>query len=626
MFLHIAGAALAAGHLGAQTRRPNLIYILADDLGWHELGCYGNTFNETPTLDRLAAEGVRFTQAYAAAPVCSPYRAALMTGQWPARVGITDYLRPDSAAHLAREQVTIAEALGGAGYATGIVGKWHLSGYAAEGAEWVGPADQGFSEVMVPATRGIGGGSYFHPYHWNPDLQPRLGEHEQLIERMNLEALEFIERHREEPFFLYLSHMAVHTRLNGQPDLVAKYEAKPEAGKGPQARANNPHLAAQLEVIGTGVGQILAKLRQLGLDRDTVVIFTSDNGGEDRVTDNGPLRAGKSTLYEGGIREPLIVWAPGRVLAGLVTDTVTSNVDIHPTLCELAGVRPPAEQHLDGVSIVPALRGPNVDLGRDTLYWHYPLEQPHFLGGRSAGAIREGDWKLIEDFTTGEVELYNLADDLGEEHNLAPEQPDRAKALLSALRLWQAEVGAKIVKHRGEATAVIMTLAGQRRRLLNVGVDDEDGALTFNGRSWLDLPRQDAPEVANKRIAIAATVSPTAPNGVILAHGGNRWGYALHLVDGRPTFTVALDYERTSIAAPERLAPTAKVEARWLAGGEMRLLVDNVQVARGTSGRLLPTNPGDSLQIGGDTIQPVGEYQVENGFTGVMRSVGLTVE
>jgi arylsulfatase A len=386
---------------------------------------------------------MRFTDAYAAAPVCSPYRAALMTGQYPARVGITDYLRPDDKNHLATRYVTIAEALKEAGYATGIIGKWHLSGYANHGAEEFPPAMHGFDETIVSENRGIGEGSYFHPYHFNREIKKRLPGREHLVDRCNLEAVEFIERHKDRPFFLYLSHYAVHTKLDGKPEYVAEFEKKPGAGRGRNASRNNPHLAAQLKSIDEGVGMIVNKLDELGLANETVLVFTGDNGGEDRVTSNGPLRAGKSTLYEGGIRVPLIIRYPKLVQAGATCRTPTSNIDFYPTFCELAGVKPKG-QHIDGVSITLLLRNPKATLQRDTLYWHYPLDKPHFLGGRSAGAVRKGDWKLIEFFDTGEKELYNLTDDIGEQNNLSKGNPDKVAELSELLIAWRKEVDAKI--------------------------------------------------------------------------------------------------------------------------------------------------------------------------------------
>ncbi|MCP4261091.1 MAG: sulfatase [Planctomycetes bacterium] len=425
--------------------KPNIIFILADDLGWAELGCYGSKFNETPNLDKLASQGMRFTEAYAAAPVCSPYRAALMTGQYPARIGITDYLRPNDTKHLSTDYVTIAEMLRQAGYSTGIIGKWHLTGYANHGAKEVSPDLHGFDEVIVSENRGIGGGSYFHPYHFNREIKKRLPGKEYLVDRCNLEAVEFIDRHKDTPFFLYLSHYAVHTRLLGKDKLVAKYENKPGAGKGNRAKLNNPHLAAQLESIDEGVGMIMNKLDELGIADNTVLIFTGDNGGEDRVTSNAPLRAGKSTLYEGGIREPLIVRWPKVVKSASLCNKPTSNIDFYPTFLHLAGSRPHKSHHPDGVSILSLLKNPKAELSRDTFYWHYPLEKPHFLGGHSAGAIRKGNFKLIEFFDTGQIELYNLADDISEQHNLAKNMPAKVTELQKLLAKWLNEVGAKII-------------------------------------------------------------------------------------------------------------------------------------------------------------------------------------
>jgi arylsulfatase A-like enzyme len=422
-------------------RRPNFIFILADDLGYGELGCFGNTFNETPSLDRLAEEGVRFTDAYAAAPVCSPYRAALMTGQWPASVGITDFLRPDDERHLSADQVTMAEMFRSAGYVTGIIGKWHLTGYHTP--EHL-PPGHGFEETIVSENRGIGLSVYFHPYPFAREVGKRLPGREHLIDRLNLEAVDFIERHWDEPFFLFLSHYGVHIKLEGREDLVAKYSEKPGAGKGKGARANNPHLAAQLEAIDAGVGMVMKKLEELGLADDTVVVFTSDNGGDSLVTDNSPLREGKSWLYEGGIREPLIIRYPRLVEGGSICHAPTSNVDFYPTFAEVAGIAPDAGQELNGVSLLPVLEDPRAHLERESIYWHYPLPRPHVQGGRSSGAIRHGDWKLIEFFDTGELELYNLAEDIGETRDLAEAMPEKAAELRERLEAWRESEGVGI--------------------------------------------------------------------------------------------------------------------------------------------------------------------------------------
>ncbi len=438
----------------SNARKPNIIFILGDDLGQSEPGCYGNDFNETPNIDKLAADGIRFTDSYSAAPVCSPTRAALMTGQYPARTGITDYLRPNDSKHLAAESKTIAQMLKRAGYRTGIIGKWHLSGYASAGAEEFGPSMFGFDEVIISENRGIGGGSYFYPYHFNPEIKNRLGEKEYLIDRCNLEAVEFIERNTDNPFFLYLSHFAVHTALKGKDELVAKYEKKPNAGKGPKARINNPHLAAQMESIDEGVGIIVKKLESLNLTDNTIIIFTGDNGGERNVTENRPYRDGKSSLYEGGLRVPLIIKWPGVVKGGSICSMPASTIDFYPTFAEALGIIPDKTQIIDGVSILPVLKNPQASLNRDNLYWHYPLAAPHFLGGRSSGAVRQGNWKLIKFYDKDEFELYNIAEDIGEKNNLAGLEGKKADELQNLLAKWCKDVSADFPEGQPKKTVI----------------------------------------------------------------------------------------------------------------------------------------------------------------------------
>ena len=449
----------------APGRPPNIVFILADDLGWAELGCYGSTFNETPCLDQLASDGVRMTQAYAAAPVCSPYRASLLTGQYPARHGLLDYLRPATANPLSRRHVTIAERLKAAGYATGMIGKWHLSGYKYHKAPLeLRATDHGFDEELVTEIKGVGNGANFFPYvvrtqpiSWNSASKDKLlpGK-EYLVDRMNHEAVRFIERHREKPFFLYLSHFAPHSILNGRPDLVEKYRRKHPPGRSTRTRCylcqdaglegdelnhwagdHNPHLAAMLESIDEGVGMIVKKLEELRLSEDTLVIFTSDNGGELNVTSNAPLRGGKSQLFEGGIRVPLIVKWPGKVPGDKVCNSPTSNVDFYPTFLEASALKRDESQILDGYSVLELFQRPGAARKGRTLYWHYPLPKPHFLGGVSAGAIREGKWKLIEWFEKGEVSLFDLDRDQGEEKDLAAVHPERAKRLREKLSGWR---------------------------------------------------------------------------------------------------------------------------------------------------------------------------------------------
>ncbi|MBN2309381.1 MAG: sulfatase, partial [Candidatus Hydrogenedentes bacterium] len=418
-----AHAAAAAG------RRPNIILVLVDDLGWADLGCWGNTFNETPNLDRLAREGVRFTDAYSAAPVCSPTRASIMTGQYPWRVGITNYLRGDDTNYLSPEvHYALPKALGDSGYATGIIGKWHLMGdYAKRKGD---PKLHGFQEAICSESSYIGGGDYFHPYNHLADV-PAREEGEFLPDRLGKEAVDFIERHAGEPFFLELSFYSVHTRLDAPKDLVAKYQAKPEA----DPHTNNPILGAMLERVDAALGGIVQTIRDKGLEENTWIVFMSDNGGEHNVTSNAPLRGAKSELYEGGIRVPMIVWAPGRAQAGLTCDVPVNTVDFYPSFLDAANVPLPESRVMDGVSFLPLLQAGGAIPDRP-LYWHYPLDKPHFLGGRSSGAIRVGDYKLIHFYDTGQRELYNLAKDLGESRNLAGRQAGLAASLQRQLSDW----------------------------------------------------------------------------------------------------------------------------------------------------------------------------------------------
>ncbi|MBT3272289.1 MAG: sulfatase [Spirochaetales bacterium] len=448
-------------------RKPNVIFILADDLGWGEPGCYGNRLNETPNIDALAASGIRFTSAYASSTVCSPSRAGLMTGQTPPRNGITDYLRPDAEwfiplteggfsdnelpedtdYHLDRELVTLPQMFKKCGYATGMIGKWHLSGYDENGVKH-GPEKYGFDDVLISEQVGIGGGSYFHPYdRVDPHIATALGENEFLVDRMNHEANEYIKKHKDQPFFLYLSHYAVHTHLAGKKEYIDYFSRKARltnisyAAKA-ELPEENPVLAAMLKSIDDGVGLIRETLKDLGIERDTIIIFTSDNGGETRVTVNGHLRDGKSSTYEGGLRVSLVMDYPGVTSPGTVTDVPTINLDFYSTFAEILGYDIPKEHITDGVSILPLLRGDrDVDAISQRLFsWHYPLDEPHFLGGRSSAANRKSDYKYIRFFDDGSDELYNLREDESEKNNLVDRFPERTQEHQVLLRNWIREV------------------------------------------------------------------------------------------------------------------------------------------------------------------------------------------
>jgi len=450
-----ADAGVPFGAPGAE--KPNLVFFLIDDLGRNDLGCYGSDFYQTPNIDRLAAEGMKFTDAYAACPVCSPTRASLMTGKYPARLQLTDWLpgradrpdqklaRPAIRQQLPLEETTIAEALKAAGYTTGIIGKWHLGG---EGFE---PEKQGF-EVNIAGDHTGTPLSYFAPFksarngepeRFMPGLE-RAAEGEYLTDRLTAEAERFIERNRAKPFFLYFPHYTVHIPLRAKQALIEKHLARK-----PGTVHTNAIYAAMIESLDESVGRVVRKLEELQLADHTVIFFTSDNGGlatregpATPATSNAPLRDGKGHLYEGGIRAPLLVRWPGGIPPGSVSHAPVSSVDYFPTILELAGVKPTARMVLDGVSIVPLLKQTGAPK-RDALFWHYP----HYSnqGGKPGGAIRVGDWKLIEHYEDGRWELFNLKDDISERHNLAALEPKRAQQLGVRLDAWRREVGAQMM-------------------------------------------------------------------------------------------------------------------------------------------------------------------------------------
>ncbi len=458
------GAALAVisadAAVAPRTARPNLVFILADDLGWRDLGCYGSTFYETPNLDRLAAKGMRFTDAYAACSVCSPTRASILTGKYPARLHLTDWLpgrpdRPDQKLnrpvilpHLPLEEVTIAEALKDAGYRTAFIGKWHLGGPGFY------PDQQGFERNLGGCELGHPP-SYFSPYRI-PTL-PDGPKGEYLTDRLTGEALKFIEANRDRPFLLYLAHYAVHNPQQAKADLIGKYRAKvaklppasepefrPEGRHQTRQIQNQPVYAAMVQSLDESVGRVLDKLAALGLEENTIVVFTSDNGGlstaEGSPTANAPLRAGKGWSYEGGVREPLLVRWPGVTPPGSVCRAPVMSTDYYPTLLEMARLPLRPRQHRDGVSLVPLLQGGT--LPERPLFWHYP----HYSnqGGGPSGAIRLGDFKLIEWFEDMRVELFNLQDDLGEQHDLAARMPEKVAALRQQLHDWRRRVAAQM--------------------------------------------------------------------------------------------------------------------------------------------------------------------------------------
>ena len=474
----------------------NVVWVIVDDLGWRDLGVYGSTFYETPNIDRLAAEGVRFSEFYTASPVCSPTRASFMSGKHPARIGITNWiggeqngllLQAEYERALPLEETTVGEAFREAGYTTGYIGKWHLGD-----GEFM-PEHQGF-DVTV-AVNGAGQpATYFWPYHrdrrsvWDvPDLADG-SEGEYLTDRLTDEAIGFLEDHASEPFFLVLSHYAVHTPLQSREALTTKYAAKaaslpaaddpaflPEGELGvTKQRQDHPVYAGMVESTDDSVGRILDKLDELGLADSTLVVLVSDNGGLSTLvpgrssmpTSNRPLRAGKGWLYEGGIRAPLIIKWPGVAPAGTSSSVPAVSMDLYPTLLDVAGLELRPEQHVDGASLAGVLGGAGGGSRsaleeRDSLFFHFP--HYHGSGNRPSGAVRIGNLKLVEWFEDGRFELYDLATDPGEARDLAAERAAEALELRDRLRTWRETVGAKMPQERPREPGAFHTGLSLRR-------------------------------------------------------------------------------------------------------------------------------------------------------------------
>ncbi len=496
---------------GTHDDKPNVLFFLVDDMGWTDAGCYGSSFYETPNIDRFAGEGIRFTNAYAACHVCSPTRASIMTGKYPATLHLTDWLpgrrnfpsqrllNADINQNLPFEEKTIAEILKDEGYRTAIFGKWHL------GEAPSGPLRHGF-DIHIPKNwnKCCPNLGYYYPFGL-AGLEGVEGDY--LTDRLTDEALKYMEENKDSPFFLYLAHFAVHDPIEGRPDLVEEYQEKlnttEPAGGEPFILEGNPddenlltreeldrlikepgyeghrilpnrtvkikqiqdnvQFAGMVEAMDESLGRVLAKLDELGLTKNTIVIFFSDNGGmsaanygnpkrivpEDKLdkaysTSNLPLRGGKGWLYEGGIREPLIIRWPGVTGKGKMCDVPVISVDFLPTILDMIDLPIPQEYKLDGVSIVPLLKG-GTELDREALYWHFPHYSNHGMQS-PGGAIRCGEYKLLEYFENNSVQLFNLKEDIGEQQDLSESQPDKVRELREMLHKWREDINAQMMQ------------------------------------------------------------------------------------------------------------------------------------------------------------------------------------
>ncbi len=442
-------------------RKPNVVLINVDDLGWTDLSCQGSAYFETPNIDRLAAQGIRFTDGYAACAVCSPTRASIMTGRYPSRVGITDWIRADFQSEgtptenpteyvgepdkqlltppnpfwMEHDEVTIAEMLESEGYTSCHIGKWHL------GYEGYYPTDHGF-DVNIGGCDYGQPPVYFDPYcnDWQgciPFLDPRE-EGEYLTDREADEAVQFIAENQNQPFFLYMAHYAVHTPIQAKAALTQRYENKPKTNQ------DDPEYAAMVKSVDEAAGKILNALDELGLTENTLVIFTGDNGGLEGPTDNAPLRSGKGYPYEGGIRVPVLIRWPAVIPEAQLSYEPVSSQDYFPTIMEAAGIPLPENHPIDGVSLLSHLRsGGSEKLDRESLLWHFP----HYRQGHTVppySIVRQGNWKLLKWWEGPTYELYNLQEDIGEENDLAAEMPDRVEELNAELDRLLQETNSKL--------------------------------------------------------------------------------------------------------------------------------------------------------------------------------------
>ena len=455
--------------------KPNVVFFLVDDLGYMDIGAYNpKTFYETPNIDSLASTGVKFTNGYAANPVCSPTRYSIMTGKYPSRVDATNWFSGTRSgkfnpaplhSNMPLEELTLAESLKEAGYKTAFLGKWHLG---PDPKFW--PENQGFDINVGGHNRGSPPGGYFSPYK-NPRLK-NLKDGEYLTDRLAQEAIDIIDDYHsnKEPFLVYLSFYNVHTPLQAPKELVDKYKTKsqsisgkefgPEEQVWPGAKKRNvrilqkhPTYAAMVQKMDEAVGKVLSKLKELGIEKETIVCFTSDNGGlstsEGSPTSNLPLRGGKGWLYEGGIREPFIIRYPDKFKAS-VSDVPVISTDFYPTILDLANIKLKPNQHMDGVSLMPILKSDKGGIEREAIYWHYP----HYSnqGGFPGGAIRINNFKLVERYEDGKAHLYDLNKDLGESNDIAESHQDKVTTMQKKLHDWYKEVDAKFLRPKGENT------------------------------------------------------------------------------------------------------------------------------------------------------------------------------
>ncbi|HWX19865.1 MAG TPA: sulfatase-like hydrolase/transferase [Candidatus Binatia bacterium] len=613
--------------------KPNFILILADDMGYGDIGPFGSTKNRTPNLDRMAQEGLRFTSFYAA-PVCTPSRAQILTGCYAKRVSLPNVLSPAAAIGLSTNEHTIAELLKAQGYATMAVGKWHVG----DAPEFL-PTRHGFDSYFgLPYSNDMGGPANLAKGRRQRRPPLPLVQNEQVIETVTPEgqnrlteryteaALKFVREHKDAPFFLYLPHTAVHVPIH----------------PGDRFRGKSPNglYSDWVEEVDWSVGRVLDTVRELGLAERTLVIFTSDNGPWLSQGTNagvaGPLRGGKGGTYEGGVREPTIAWWPSKVPHGGAVDAIAANFDFLPTFVSLAGGTLPPDDKIDGLDISPLL------LGRTK---ESPHQAHYYFSGNALQAVRSGPWKLAvarqseglgktaaapdtaKPFTPT---LYNLDEDIGEKRDVAGQHPEVVKRLQGLVAQMGADLGLTAtgpgVRPPGRvAHAVGLWLPGQAP-----AADVLAAHYDLQSLDKLEigdvLDQAEAPQIAGKALTISAEVSPEAPDGVIIAQGGSFNGYAVHLRGGKPAFTVREAGDLVSISAAKTPAAHFRLEARLARDGAMMLAIDGKTVARGKAPGLIPGQPHEDFCVGHDNGRPVGDYDGRTHFRGAISKLKVVAE
>ncbi|OXU14597.1 sulfatase-like hydrolase/transferase [Sedimentisphaera salicampi] len=656
-FIKAAGCSLlsaqfAGGLSFAQTpaggEKPNIIFILIDDMGYADPSCFGNPVMKTPNMDKLAKQGIRLTNFYVNAPVCSPTRVGLTTGQYPTRWGIHSYIASSTkndnrnmADFLDLDAPSLARILKGSGYATAHIGKWHMGGgrdvdYAPF------PSEYGFDESYVN-FEGLGDRVLING-HGLSDQSGQLGKGDiKWADKHELtgiyvdKVIDFISRNKDKNFFINLWPDDVHTKH--LPEKIGKWKNV----------TDNPHeqkFFAVLENLDEQIGRLMNALDSHEVAEDTLVVLVSDNGptdGGNFYSDGwnppgftGKLRGRKLSLYEGGIRMPFIARWPGRIKAGSVNrKSVLCGMDMLPTLCSIAGAEVPESANPDGLNMSGALLG-EAPIRDEPIFWH--CGEPFFQPGTGSPfnsspslAVRDGDWKFLINPDGSEAQLYNLSDDISEQNNLFDQKPAKVSELWAKIRAWASDVGVPVQNNTPTRALdpVTIDLGKSKARAINTGVEVSESQgqqrFCFDGGSCLDVFIMDVPRLEDSGVMISAEAEPEAENGVLLAQGGGRTGYSLYLDSGKPAFCVCIAGSRTTITSSSSV-PDGKFEiaANLKKNGRMELFVNGQLAASGQADSAFTRNAGDSLQIGADLISQVGSYTSENWFKGCLSNIRIS--